>query len=270
MKELDTKTALVTGAAGGIGLALAERFAAEGMSVVLADIDTAGLTTATRRLTERGAAALSVTTDVTDPASVRALAEAARERFGTVDVLCANAGVAGPWSDAEWTIPPAEWQRVFAVNVLGVVHSLAAFVPHMIASGSPGHIVVTTSLASYLTTPSAAPYFASKHAALSIVETLRLQLAARNAPIGVSVLCPDRVRTRVIERELAHQYGPDAAASAIDPFAGPAVLEPDQVAAIVIDGIRAERYLLLTHDSSRAQIQARLDKLNAGLNEPAS
>jgi NAD(P)-dependent dehydrogenase (short-subunit alcohol dehydrogenase family) len=185
-------------------------------------------------------------------------------------VLCANAGVAGPWSDAEWTVPATEWQRVFAVNVMGIVHSLAACVPHMLESGSPGHIVITTSLASYLTTPSAAPYFASKHAALSIVETLRLQLAAHNAPISVSILCPDRVRTRVVEREPAYRYGPDAAASTVDPFAGPDVFEPDQVATIVIDGTLAGRYLLLTHDHSRAQIQAQLDRLNADLNQLAN
>jgi NAD(P)-dependent dehydrogenase (short-subunit alcohol dehydrogenase family) len=265
MKDLAGKTAVVTGAAGGIGLALAHRLAGEGMSLVLADIDADDLAGAATVLAETGAAVLALPTDVTDPASVQALAAAALDRFGTVELLCANAGVAGPWSDTEWTIPPTDWQRVFAINVFGILNTLSAFLPGMLAHGQPGHIVVTTSLASFLTTPSAAPYFASKHAALSVVETLRLQLAAQQAPIGVSVLCPDRVRTRVIERELIHAYGPQGAAAAGDVLTGPGVLEPSDVATIVLDGIRDDRYLLLTHPDSGSQIEARLAALGADL-----
>lgn len=262
MQDLRTKTAVVTGAAGGIGLAVAARMATEGMSVVMADVDADDLHTAAKNLAQQGLSVLAIEADVADPAAMTSLADAAMETFGQVDVVCANAGVAGPWSDAEWAIPLAEWQRVFSINVFGIVNTLAAFVPRMLERGEAGHIVVTTSLASFLTTPLAAPYFASKHAALSVTETLRAQLKAAEAPISVSVLCPDRVRTRVIERELIHTHGPSGAAAAADVFAGSGVLEPDEVAALVLDGIRQERYLLLTHGESREHITARLRELN--------
>jgi NAD(P)-dependent dehydrogenase (short-subunit alcohol dehydrogenase family) len=184
MQDLTGKTAVVTGAAGGIGLGLARRFVAEGMAVVIADIDEADLKSAAVALEADGADVLAVATDVGDRASVDALADAAYERFGSVHVVCANAGVAGPAADLIWDVPPGEFARVYGVNVFGLTNTIGAFVPRLIAGGEAGHVVLTTSLASFLLYPAAAPYFSSKHAALAVADILRAQLAAVAPLIG--------------------------------------------------------------------------------------
>jgi 1-deoxy-11beta-hydroxypentalenate dehydrogenase len=257
------KTAVVTGAAGGIGLAIATRLVKAGARVAIADVDGDALSEAYAGLQGQPGDVIAIPANLADAAAVEALASGVAESFGELDLLFANAGIAGPWSDAAWSIPIAEWRRVFDVNVFGLVNTLAAFVPSMLNNPDGGHIVVTTSLASFLATDSAAPYFASKHAAYAVVETLRLQLA--QSEVGLSVLCPDRVRTRVIEREIIHTFGADAAAMAANVFAGEGVLEPDDVATIVLDGVFAKKFLLLTHDDSRRQIEERIASLQAEL-----
>lgn len=261
MQDFDGRTAVVTGAAGGIGLGLVRRFVDEGMSVVMADRDALELDAAAACLALEGAPVLPVATDVTDPGAVDRLAEAAEDRFGPVDVVCANAGVAGPWDGTAWTLPTDEWRRVFDVNVFGVVATLAAFVPRMLAAGRPGHVVVTASVASFQAGATAAPYLASKHAALSVAESLRLQLAEAAAPVGVSVLCPDRVRSRILQREMARAGvpAPDAEAAAEAAFdpADPAVLQPADAAAVVVDGIRSGRFHLFTHGDTAGRVADR-------------
>jgi NAD(P)-dependent dehydrogenase (short-subunit alcohol dehydrogenase family) len=209
---------------------------------------------------------IGVPADVTDAASMRDLADTAFDAHGGVDVLCANAGVSGPPFGAVWEIDDDHWQRVLSVNVLGVVHSAAAFVPRMIDAGREGRIVVTVSIAAVSTSSMATPYYASKRGALAVVEALRRQVEASGAPITVSALCPGPVRTGIVEREQRFAPAPapppvstpvgehDIAARAVMGGAEVERLEPDEVASVVLDGIRSPRPYLFTHGNTRERI----------------
>lgn len=270
MDGLSGKTAVVTGAAGGIGLALAARFVQEGMRVVMADIEAAELDRAAELVGAPAGDVLAVPTDVSDRAAVTALADRTVQRFGAVDVLCNNAGVLGPATGMVWEIPPEEWRRVWSVNTLGIVNGIGAFVPVMLAAGRPAHIVNTASMQGLTTSTVACPYSASKHAALAVSESLRLQLRALGAPIGVSVLLPGAVRTTMMARATSHAARaglppppPDAATLAVG---GPVeYLEPAQIAQIVVRGIRDNRFYLFTHADSRQRIDERYGRVLADL-----
>ncbi len=191
------KIAVVTGAASGIGLALAERFAAAGMRVVLADLDETALEAAAGRVAARGVEALAVPADVSDEGSVQALAAAALERFGAVHVVCNNAGVSS-LSDP-WFGPLSAWTWVLGVNLWGVIHGVRAFLPILLSQGE-GHIVNTASAAGL--GPGTGPsYDASKHAVVALTEDLYTTLGAMGAPVGVSVLCPGWVRTQIMDAQ---------------------------------------------------------------------
>ena len=171
MKDLSKRVAVVTGAASGIGYALAERFADEGMRVVLADVEEKALAMASEKLAARGAAALAVRTDVANPADVQALAEATLARFGAVHVLCNNAGVGGDVAPV-WELPLESWRWVLDVNFWGVVHGVRTFVPIMLRQDGEGHIVNTASMAGHLSLPLLGPYHATKFAVVSLTESL--------------------------------------------------------------------------------------------------
>lgn len=191
------KVAVVTGAAGGIGFALADRFASSGMDVVLADVDENELTNACERIRAHGVDAAAVLTDVSHEKSVGELADTAYDRFGAVHVLCNNAGVASLTDP--WFGPISAWHWVLGVNLWGVVHGVRAFLPRMLAQ-TEGHIVNTASMAGLL--PGASPiYDASKHAVVALSESLYRVLRRMQAPIGVSVLCPGWVRTNIVDAE---------------------------------------------------------------------
>jgi len=191
------KVAVVTGAASGIGRALAERFAAAGLHVVLADVDDAGLAEVAASVRVHGVDASTVRTDVSDVDSVEALAAAAYERFGRADVVCNNAGVASS-ADA-WFGPLSTWEWVLGVNLWGVVHGVRAFLPRMIAQGG-GHIVNTASIAGLY--PGFGPsYDASKHAVVALTEDLYVSMTTAGLPVGVSVLCPGWVRTKIMDAD---------------------------------------------------------------------
>jgi NAD(P)-dependent dehydrogenase (short-subunit alcohol dehydrogenase family) len=200
VKTLAGRVAVVTGAASGIGLAMSEVLAERGSSVVLADIEEGALKEATVALERRRASVLPVVTDVTDPRSVQALADAAVERFGAVHVLCNNAGVSGRVGRS-WVTPLEDWRWVLEVNVLGVVHGVRAFLPILLAQ-EEGHVVNTGSAACFESLPGMGPYGASKHAVLGLSEALARELLAAGAPVGVTVLVPgDVVRTRIMSSE---------------------------------------------------------------------
>jgi NAD(P)-dependent dehydrogenase (short-subunit alcohol dehydrogenase family) len=189
------KVAVVTGAASGIGFALASRFARSGLDVVLADVEQQALEEAERKIADLGVETLAVPTDVSDEAAVQALAAAAVQRFGAVHVVCNNAGVE---SDADpWLGPISAWQWVLGVNLWGVIHGIRAFLPQLISQGG-GHFVNTASIAGLYPgfTPS---YDASKHAVVAISEDLYNSMSLARLPVGVSVLCPGWVRTNIMD-----------------------------------------------------------------------
>src|SRR4051794_21086008 len=196
METFEGRTAVVTGAASGMGRAFAERFGALGMNVVLADVEEPRLNEVAGNMRESGSNVLPVVADVSSGESVDALAAKAFDTFGAVHVLCNNAGVGGGGPIAE--LSTNDWQWVLGVNLWGVIHGLRAFLPTMIASGEEGHIVNTASMAGMIAGPMMGPYNATKFAVVAISETLSAELAASAPQIGVSVLCPGLVNTDII------------------------------------------------------------------------
>jgi NAD(P)-dependent dehydrogenase (short-subunit alcohol dehydrogenase family) len=198
VKDLEGKVAVVTGAAGGIGRALARLCAEEGMKVVLADVEPAALTAAEVEARNGGAEVLGVLTDVSNPDDVERLARSTLDRFGAVHVLFNNAGVAmiGP---ALWETTVLDWNWILGVNLWGLIHGLRIFVPIMIEQAAECHIVNTASAAGLLATPGMGAYDATKAALIALSEALRQELALRQASIGVSVLCPGFVRTGIVD-----------------------------------------------------------------------
>lgn len=253
MLQLSGKVAVVTGAASGIGRALAEACAAEGMRVVLADVDEARMREVEAVISERRAEVLAVRCDTARQASVVALAEAAMGRFGAVHLLCNNAGTVGRGDP--WTGPFSAWEFSVGVNLYGVVHGVRAFLPIMREQGE-GHIVNTASMAGLLAMPGYAAYTATKHAVVGVSESLRAELRAAGEPIGVSVVCPGFVNTNLLEERWDPSLGavpPDSTAPAALAM-GEALrqgvaagIPPGEVAAQVLDAVRAGRFWVLTN-----------------------
>ena len=217
MKLLQGKVAVITGAASGIGRALAERCVQEGMRVVLADVEKQALEQTSRELAAQGAEVLAVQTDVSQATEVERLAQKAFETYPAVHLLFNNAGVGAGKSAWESTL--ADWEWVLGVNLYGVIHGIRSFVPRMLESGSEGYIVNTASMAGLTSSPGLSVYMASKHAVVSLTETLYHELTLRGASIGVSVLCPGFVKTRIQDAERNRparlQNAPDEHASPV-------------------------------------------------------
>ena len=256
MQQLQGRVAVITGAASGIGLALAQACAREGMKLVLADIETDPLLRVQAQLRAEGVAAVAQTADVMDEAQVIALADTAYREFGAVHLLCNNAGVAAPALRApSWETSAAEWQWVLGVNLSGVAHGVRAFVPRMLAGGDEGHVVNTASVAGLISGPG--PYFASKHGVVCLSEALYKELRAAGARLSASVLCPGLVRTAILdaERNRPAAFGPRTdlqSASAGVRQAAASFREslqsgyaPSQVADAVLDGVRADRFYIV-------------------------
>ncbi|GAA2313119.1 SDR family NAD(P)-dependent oxidoreductase [Streptomyces violaceusniger] len=275
MRDLPGKVVVVTGAAQGIGRALAEAFADAGCRLVLADIDGPKAEAVARELAQGGTETVSVRTDVSRRDQVLDLRDTVLARFGAVHVLCNNAGVMGPAGDPLWELPVGEWQRVMAVNLWGQLHGIQAFLPAMLAAGHEGHVVNTASMQGVTSGPLIPEYAASKHAVVSLSESLRAQLDARSARIGVSVLCPGAVRTDLAPRErrrLAEDgprepwaVAPGTSGSASRSPAGGVTLTASQVAAAAVAAVRENRFYVFTHPGSGARVRARITPLLAAL-----
>jgi NAD(P)-dependent dehydrogenase (short-subunit alcohol dehydrogenase family) len=251
MDELRGRVAVVTGAASGIGLALSERFAGEGMRVVMSDVDAARL--------DRAAASVDgdvepVAADVSRWEDVEALATRAVERFGIAHVLCNNAGVTRP--APAWELTLDEWDWLLGVNVRGVVHGIKAFLPDMIERGEPAHIVNTASVGGLLAYPGLAAYSAAKYGVVGLSESLHHDLRAADAPIGVSVLCPGPTETEF--RTHSRALHPEGAQGDLPgEYDGVVRIPASHVAAQVVDAIRANRFWILTHPAYRSSIEQR-------------
>lgn len=269
MKEFAGKVAVITGAAEGIGRAIAQEAAGRGMRLVLADIDAARLDATTGELRAQGADADGLRTDVSKASQVDDLANLAFARFGRVHLLVANAGVA--CAKPAWETTPGDWEWVMGVNLYGLTHALRAFVPRMMAGGEEGHVVATASMAGLLSLPGMAAYNASKHAVVTVMEGLHHDLALRGARIGASVLCPGWVKTRIALSERNRTAGEVTRAAAPDPATAKIVesvreavargIDPAEVARAAFAAIAAGRFHVLTHADSKAGVKARLEDI---------
>jgi NAD(P)-dependent dehydrogenase (short-subunit alcohol dehydrogenase family) len=247
---------------------MANAFAAEGMNIVLADVDEAGLNDASKRLNDSGTRAIAVPTDVREAAALDALRDAAVSAFGAAHVICNNAGigVGGPI----WQVPLESWEWVFAVNFWGVVHGIRSFVPLLLEQGE-GHVVNTASAAGLVAAPFLGPYSATKFAVVAASETLAMEL--NGTGIGVSVLCPLWVRTRIHESdrnappEVAALVGDESVfAGARDVIAGfiEAGLAPEIVAERVVEAVKTGGFWILPHEEMRQAVRDRAESIAAG------
>ena len=256
MDDLHGKVAVVTGAASGIGYALCEAFAAVGMHVAMADVDPVALDAAAQGLAaETGVDVLAVPTDVMNWDDVAALETRVVDRFGTVHVLCNNAGVQLP--GLAWEFTRREWEWVLGVNLGGVVHGIEAFLPGMVARGEPGHVVNTASIGGLVAFPSLAPYTAAKYGVVGLSECLEHDLRAHDVPIGVSVLCPGPVLSSL--RENSRMLRPGGEDGRDVPLVTMPRIPAADVAAQVVDAIRRDRFWILTHPGYAETIRARCD-----------
>lgn len=272
MQELAGKAAFVTGAASGIGLAMATTFAREGMKVMLADIEIGALDKAVDALRASGADIHGVVCDVADPASVERAAQASFGAFGKVHVVCNNAGVAAGGGIDQISVD--DWRWVIDVNLMGVVHGIRSFLPHIRQHGEGGHIVNTASMAGMNAGLGVSPYSATKFAVVSLSEGLAAQLGPLG--IGVSVLCPSYVRTRIGEsgRNRPEQYGPSRQHDPASPAAAviaeiarrlEAGLDSASVADRVLSAIHDDQLYVFTHPGMRAEVEDRFSAILAAM-----
>lgn len=261
--------AVVTGAASGIGRALAEELIAQGASVYLADIDASQLAATFAALSPQLGPRQRLYTQVTDVAdaeSVAALAAAARKSLGTIDLLFANAGVTTPYGGAPDEMPLVEWHWQLNVNFFGVVHCLRSFLPGMRAQLTPSHVVITASSAGLLATANRAAYAASKHAVVGLGESLYLQL--KGTPIGVSLLCPGVTDTPMLNPDRHRPAGQPG--RALNPALLAHAKTAQFVAQMAIDGVKAGRFWILTHEDLKPAVLARAQAMAAGTPPPDS
>jgi NAD(P)-dependent dehydrogenase (short-subunit alcohol dehydrogenase family) len=268
MEDLQGKVAVITGGASGIGRAVADKAAAEGMRIVLGDIEAGPLKLAVDDMTSTGAEVLGVVTDVSDRASVEALRDAALERFGAVHLVHNNAGIGlgGPI----WEITEEDWRWILGVNLWGVIHGVATFTPLLLEQGE-GHIVNTASIAGLIVAPFLGPYNATKQAVVAISETLFKDLQTVAAPVGVSVLCPGFVQTRIAESERNRpEWAPDRDVEGAEELRGVVQdmvdggIAPTTVADRVIDAVRTNTFYILTHPELDGAITTRFEDIVQG------
>jgi NAD(P)-dependent dehydrogenase (short-subunit alcohol dehydrogenase family) len=266
MKDLKDKTAFITGGASGLGLAMVQAFARQGMRVMIADIDDGAISAAVKELRALGARAEGVRCDVADRASVSAAAQKTLASFGKAHVVCNNAGigVTGPIG----TIAEKDWDWIFDVNLKGVIHGTEVFLPLIESHGEGGHFVNTGSMSSLVVRPGREPYAATKFAVLALSEGWAIQLEPKN--IGVSVLCPGYVKTRIGDSGRARQerYGGPVARAMHEQAGRPPVnallidaIPPEPVGERVVEAIKGGEFYIITHPEMRPVVAARCARL---------
>ena len=272
--SLSGKVAVVTGGASGIGLALGRVFASQGMKVVLGDIEEAALDAAVSEF-PAGVEVTGVRADVSDAADVEKLRDAALDAYGSVHVVCNNAGVSA--GGRTWETTLENWEWVLGVNLWGVVHGIRTFTPLLLEQGE-GHIVNTASMAGLTSPPYMSIYNVTKHAVVTLSETLFSELELEGGAVGVSVLCPGWVNTRIHE---ADRNRPGGVVEPVPPLGGAdmremvtamlaAGLDPADVANEVLDAIRTRRFYILTHPEWNPLIAGRVQRIVDGENPPAA
>lgn len=265
MFDFTGKVAVITGAASGFGRAFAEKGASLGMKLVLADVDAAALAQTVDALRASGADAIGVPTDVSDPTQVEALALAALDAFGKVHLLFNNAGVGS--GGFIWESSANDWAWVFGVNVMGVAHGVRIFTPIMLRQDEPAHIVNTASVAGLLSPPAMGVYNASKHAVVSLTETLYHDLKLAGGPVGCSLLCPafvptgianaERSRPDSLRNDAAPTYSQITAGKQLHRAVQSGKLSAADVADLTFDAIRERRFYIVTHPPIMATVRLR-------------
>jgi NAD(P)-dependent dehydrogenase (short-subunit alcohol dehydrogenase family) len=257
MKDFKDKVAVVTGAASGMGLAFAHKFAEEGMSVVLADIEAEALSMAEAAVKAHGGKVAAVRTNVMTEQDIERLADTAFSTFGNVHILVNNAGVAATAATLRsrpWESPLSDWEWTWGVNFMGVLYGIRAFIPRMLENGEEGHIVNTASMAGLLT--GANPYNVSKHSVVCLTEGIYKEFKSMGAKLSASVLCPGLIKTAILdsERNRPPEFGPPTDLSAqrqeLQQFSAmfTAALsqgyEPEEVARQVFEAVRDDRFYI--------------------------
>jgi NAD(P)-dependent dehydrogenase (short-subunit alcohol dehydrogenase family) len=278
MKQFKGRTAVITGAASGFGLETARIAAREGMNVVMADVQADALDRAAAEIEGLGAKVLAQRVDVSQAAQVEALAAATRERFGAPHVVFNNAGVAG--GGLVWESSLQDWQWVLGVNLMGVVHGVHAFTPMMLEAAAAdaayeGHVVNTSSMAGLLSAPNMGVYNVSKHAVVTLTETLYQDLALVTDQVTASVLCPYFVPTGIAQ---SHRNRPQdlkggkptrsqlVAQAMSDKAVGSGKVTAEEVAQKVFDALRDKRFYIYSHPQALKGVQTRLDDVMQGRN----
>jgi NAD(P)-dependent dehydrogenase (short-subunit alcohol dehydrogenase family) len=277
MKDFKGKVAVISGGAGGIGFGLAKHCAAQGMKVVLADIEGPALTEAVRILRSEGAEVLGLHTDVSKLADIEKLAAKTLETYGGVHLLFNNAGVQTGKGEPFWESTIADWQWVLGVNLWGVVHGIKVFLPIMLQQKTPCHVVNTASVAGLMSSSVLGIYSVSKAAVIMLSETLYLQLKENNSSIGVTVACPSVVRSRLNDAERNRPL------ELANPPSGPLTqrqqaiinlfqqlnekgMPPEHFAGLVFEAIQNDKLYLLSHPDYNPAIRQRAENLLQGLN----
>lgn len=265
MNDFQKRVAVVTGGASGIGYALAERFAAEGVKLAIADIHQRSLDEAAAKLRATGATVLAERVDVSDAAAVEAFAEAVYREYGAVHVLCNNAGV-GIQQLPVWEHPLENWHWIMGINLWGVIHGIRSFVPRMVASGVEGHVVNTASMAGLITgTMGDSPYGLTKHGVVALSESLYRDLKTVGSALSASVLCPGWTGTPIAANSDRDAPHPSGLSGSLEDL--PTAFPPSYVAGQVVDAIREDRfYILATQNDFLDWMKLRHDRIEDGRN----
>ncbi|HEY1819890.1 MAG TPA: SDR family NAD(P)-dependent oxidoreductase [Trebonia sp.] len=277
MEEFAGKTAVVTGAGSGMGKAFALRWGAEGMNVVIGDIQQDALDTTAAELSAAGVPVAALRTDVSKPADIEALADAAEERFGKIHLVSNNAGVEGYLDGPIWEATAKDWDWTLSVNLMSVIYGIRTFVPRILAHGEPGHVVNTCSMTSVIA--AANMYGICKHAILAMTEVLAADLQRTGANVGATGLCPGIIATNLFHGSrnrpsaLANDGGMSSSGAALRDQMHATLskgMPPSEVANLLVTAVRENKLYLLTDHEWDTRVVARHEAIMAGAVGPAS